>query len=213
VLRDNAEKLGYPQDDFEMAMQIHLAPRLMQLRKAISKVIKVDVGILAGSLHSVPMAKAYLAPSLDAVETYKDNAGELAESLETGIHVDDVVQTNRNYVGQVSVHLAEAADVFGKHVTGKAKMRLSPKSRIVSSNGMIASSVFRILRDRGYHLKVAKVEKILGVDVAGGAKRVLGTQARRLGKAKIRNKAVKYLVSKHRFARKLFTTGTLPQAT
>ena len=69
------------------------------------------------------------------------------------------------------------------------------------------------LKRAGINLKVVKYEKILGIDVAGGGKRIVKTQKHRLKKAGIRTKSIKFLASRFRGARKLFNTGAIPQAT
>ena len=82
IMATNSKELEYPSDDFAMAMQVHLAPRVLQLRKAVSDVLTVNTGMLAGSLHSVPMAKSYLDPAITAVDEYKEENGEAAENVE-----------------------------------------------------------------------------------------------------------------------------------
>ena len=207
ILAERAGMMGYPGAAFELAMQLNQAPRVLRLRDAYSEPVVPIRSTVQGCLHSMPLAKVYLQPAVAECLVGKEKL-----PVEAGVHVDDVTITSRSVKGDTLPHILEAVTTFERAIK-KAKLTLSEKSTVVASDHDLTRRCVRMLRDDGIVMKVAKEEKVLGVDVAAAKYRTYTTRSNRAKRGLKRNRTVGYLAGRHRFARKLFKTGTMPQTT
>ncbi len=88
ILAESASELNYPPSELRLGLQMHLAPRVLQMNGSCSSGTAVDTSILAGCSQSVPFTRAYLKKPVASTV-------RIAPETITEVYIDDVSQTAR----------------------------------------------------------------------------------------------------------------------
>ena len=131
-----------------------------------------------------------------------------------GQFVDDVVLSEASgNESQLAFRITDmVADFANMSKTAKFSFS-SGKPKIVASSFSLAKKIAAGLKKAGISNFSASVSvKDLGVDFAGGRRRTVLVRNSRLKKALVRLKAIKGMAQTNYTAKKLATTGAMPQA-
>ena len=74
ILVDKAVGLEFPLADLVMGLQMHSAPRFLQLKGACSLPMAVNMSVLPGCALAIPFTRAYLRAEMTAVGSASDLA-------------------------------------------------------------------------------------------------------------------------------------------
>lgn len=193
----------FPPVGAAMAYQIHVAPRVILLSSLSSEMIRIDLSILAGCIYSIPFVKCLMHEgSLEICKVSKNHK----------TYVDDIANFASGRASDVCQVILSVALVFKEKLGVRRKFRLSPKSIIVSSELALAKRVAAELKDHGICVSVSSSHRDLGIMFTAGARRDLSLSEQRLAKAAKRSQRIARISKITRSARKLFTSGALPQA-
>ena len=83
TLVKKAMDLGFPLHILVMGVQMHVAPRILQLLGACSDLIGVGRIVLPGCMLAIPFTRVYLRGEMDKVQ-------EAAPGAEQSVYVDDI---------------------------------------------------------------------------------------------------------------------------
>ena len=131
ILLNQAIKNQFPATELSLALQQHLAPRVIQVAGFSAQPIQVYKSILAGCAHSVAMTRNLLLQSVKEVEEHNQPA------TITKVHVDDTAQFSSHKEAKTLFSNILAAAIHFKHKTTKLKLTLSSKK---GAGSVIASS-------------------------------------------------------------------------
>ncbi len=189
-----------------MAMQAHLAPRVLRARGVCSSAIEVDCSIVAGCRFSIGFARTVVYQLIEKA------ASRIGERVTVKQYVDDLAQSARGKkYKEVKNQTVEAALEL-KKVMEEEGLTVSDKTTLVCSSKELEEDVRRGLAAGGMKIKVARQVKDLGVDATGGGRRSTKTQMKRIKKAVRRAKKVKWMRKKSRKATKLYKCNVWPAA-
>ena len=189
--------------DAVMGFQMQMAPRVVVLSTIPSLPIRVDVSILAGCVMSVPWVKSLLHPGSSIIS----NQHPMYKT-----YVDDVANISVGYAPKVQEAMVQCALAFNSLIVVKRKFRMSPKSAIVASDKKLAYRVSKELASYGIHVQVCDSTRDVGVMFTAGVSRDMSISNRRMCKARRRTARICRVSAVTRSARKLFTSGSYPQA-
>jgi hypothetical protein len=171
ILVQEALEAKYPLVDLCTGLAIQTAPRVLQCGSSISQPVEVKRSILPGCKQSVALTRAPMRKLVQATDT---------QEVPLGIYVDDVAQ---QAVHRDPVHLGAAAMIattkFARGVLA-FKLRISHKSTVVDSKGIIASMAQAALRKMGVKVTVANTVRDLGLEYSAGRARKDSLQAKRV---------------------------------
>ena len=204
ILIDKAVELEFPLADLVMGLQMHSAPRFLQLKGACSLPVLVNMSVLPGCALAIPFTRAYLKAEMTAVAA----ASGLAHQT---VYVDDVGHHAVGRVHQVVEAIVEAGGAFVRAM-GRLHLTISAKSVVVASSDKVAKWIADQLRDSGVSVKRDRSARDLGIVFAPGRRRNTTLQVKRFRAASSRLRRTAILVRRVRSARKLVGTGSLPQA-
>ena len=205
TLVKKATALGFPLRILVMGVQMHVAPRALQLLGACSDFISVSRSGLPGCMLAIPFTRVYLREELDRVQLSTPGA-------EQSVYVDDISQVAQGTFDFVVDALVSGGIKLNEAIA-RLHLRVSPKSVIVCSAYKLSKSIQAELLQYGIRAQVAKHARDLGVCLNPGSRRsTAGVQAKRLNSARCRLGRTAGLVKVLRGARKLVTTGSFPQA-
>ena len=195
---------NFPMIDAVMSFQIHMSPRVILLNTVPSEPIVVDASILAGCGYSVPWVKCLMHP------------GSAIISSKHGMYktyADDVSNVSAGYSPDVQTAIVECALAFNTLIVVKRKFKLSSKSAILANDKKLAGRVAAELAEYGMVVQVADSTRDVSVMFTAGKYRDTSLGKKRLSKAVKRTSRVAKVATVCRAARKLFTSGSYPQAT
>ena len=202
-LFSSALELGFPKHVLALGLDMHMAPRVIQLEGCCSEPIAVARSILAGYGLSIPFTRAFLRTALQEVAS--------ATSADQTVYVDDVAQCASGTLSQVVEALVQAAVVFHRSVR-KLRPTVSAKSIVCGSSPKLVRLLTGELRDLGITVKAAPYARDLGLSFSPGRRRHASIQLKRISGAAVRFKNIGGLVKTNRRARSLVRMGALPQA-
>ena len=149
--------LKFPAVDAIMALQQHLAPRVVQIQELVSKPIVIDKSILAGCGLSVPFVFAYLHEGNSELVNKHGSANHKT-------YVDDCIHTAAHAEQEiVQTVLVNAAICFRNNFVVLSKLKMSSKSTLVASCPKMANRIRAELADHGIHIQTAQASRDLGL--------------------------------------------------
>ena len=212
VLVDALNHTNFPPVDTIMGMQMHLAPRVIQVQQLSSLPMRIDTSILAGCFYSVPWVKATLYKGCTILDQEsQDKNNEHPVIIKT--YVDDITQAAKGTFSEVVDALIRATNRFQLYVVQANKLILASKSTIVASSLRLAQTICDELATYGIKVAVSNSHRDVGVEYTAAKFRSIKAVRSRFHKAGIRQTRIKSLSHITRFAKFLFSTGTYNQAT
>ena len=179
TLVKKAMDLGFPLHIIVMGVQMHVAPRVLQLLGACSDLIDFGRSVFPGCTLAIPFARVYLREEMDKVQEAAAGAGQ-------SVYVDDISQVSQGAADQVVDALVRGGVKFSQAIVG-LHLKVSPKSVIVASSFKLSKWIQSELRQYGISVQVARTARDLGVCLNPGSRRsTAGIQAKRLVSAKSR---------------------------
>ena len=206
VLEEALNSTDFPQADCALAMQIHWAPRVVQVSEVCGPPVRIDKSILPGCYYSIPLVDSLM----------HDGSNEINRICGRGSfesYVDDTAGTAQGTSSHVHKMIVQISAVFSRVFVRKARFQIADKSTIVTSSTKISMNIQKDLSKLGIAVEVSASHRDLGVIFSAGGKRNKSLIRDRTRKALIRNAKVCRVSKFSRSARKLFNTGTFPQAT
>lgn len=201
---DGARALGFPLIDLVLGLQMHLAPRRLHYSGAVSAQICSFQSILAGSALAISFTKALLLEPLSQLVAADS-------SVEQTVYVDDFSQTAVGNLYEVFSNLSIAGGQFAS-VAKQLCLEVSPKTTVVASHPLIERVVSARLHAASVPHVVKATARDLGVQLTLRKGRRTGILQSRLKASGQRLRAISRLVKLDKAARKLSTSGALPQA-
>lgn len=207
VLAAALKEMEFPMVDAVMALQQHLAPRIVQLQGLNSSSIVVDKSILAGCGLSIPFVYAYLHKGSKHLQ-------EEHASAHHRTYVDDCVHIAFNAdQDMVQDILVRAALALRRSFVFQCKLKMSSQSSVVSNFPKLAKRVQNELSDHGITVSSSDASRDLGVLFNASLSRNRSIANQRKANATKRSTRVVKLAKQTRFARKLFVSGVYSQYT
>ena len=206
-----ASKLQYPTSDLKLALQMHAAPRILQMSGISSMAMKPFRSILQGCFHSGFIARMITHFPVERI--YKEQRDEgFRRPATTHTFVDDVSQFNLGTARTVLRTLVHA----GVSLVGSfrvLKLAVSPKSVVLSTSTTLAKSISNMIYTyTGHRLPIKRSARDLGVLNSIAPTRRTAVITSRFNKAKARMNRIAPLSRKVRGARILTSTGAIPSA-
>jgi len=202
---ESAVSKGFPLVALALGLMAHRSPRVFTYAGEVGPEIpRVRTSVLAGCPLSTSLARCPTSDSILEVKPLPELTHEQ--------HVDDVgqlmVRDGHDEAAKTAICAgAQLGKAFGRH-----SIVLSDKSQVVASTRKLAVEVAEALTRK---LKVpirAEYRAVdLGIEIAGGARRVGKQQRARLAKCCKRSKRIGRSAQRNRRAGKLFGTGAYPQ--
>ena len=172
-LIDRAADTQYPPVDMALALQQHLAPRVIQAEGFSGFHMCIHNSILAGCKQSVSMTRALLYQSMYTLHaTHK--------KVYTGIHVDDIALLASSESKLKVYHRARAASLHFASMARKQRLGLSEKGAIVASDFSLALRLQRELNKQGVPYKAEYVSRDLGLAFNAACKKTYTNLKNRL---------------------------------
>ena len=196
----------YPVRQLAIGLQAHAALRVLRALVCVSAAItEIDVSIVAGCTQSNEWARVTLYDLLDKIHILYPQEGPFQ-------HVDDLYQHAEHPNEDVLVNRSVgAATLLVKGLISKGFKVNAKKSLIIPSSSMAAKRVKARLQQEGIELAADVRAKDLGIDAGAGRIRTTKTIKGRLLKCRRRSFLIGMLARKVSAAKKLFSTGALPQ--
>ena len=205
-LLEGADEAKYPVTELALGVQMHLAPRALQIAGACSTAVAVSRSLLPGCLQAMPFAKAFMLKDMEGV-------AERHPGVELAMYVDDAGQHATGSRFAVVRKVAGAALDFA-HSVVKLRLELSgSKSVVVSSSRVVAHGIAARLSAAGVEVKVAHASRDLGLLLNPGHRRRTTLLRARLVKAKGKMLRIAGLAQLSRGARRLAVAGGLAVGT
>ena len=197
-LLHEAIQLEFPPDILTMALQQHLAPRIIQVSGYSSIPVEVSNGILQGCILSVLFTRLYLLRDLHALTTKHKDADVVVFVDDTSCDtVQDSLEESINIVIPFEEDFAEAMK--------RKKLKLSSKGAVVSNTVKRTRIAQRILLQSGIQYNVDDSARDIGLTYTAGAKRPKKIFCARRKNVKSRILKIKQIAKVSRMAKKLFT--------
>ena len=190
----------YPPVDLALALQQHLAPRVIQVAGFSSTPVSITHSILAGCKQSCPMTKSLLKRSNEELHTKFPRAPPK-------VYVDDTSMICKlNTWSAVQNALAPCLIRFAK-IVSKLKLSLSPKANIVSNHIGLSKKLKNELALHDIHFKTPKTRqgaRDLGISFCAGQYRPCALSSNRIKSTKNRNNKINGDAKNNRKAHVLF---------
>ena len=207
VLLQEANATDFPVAELCLALQQHLAPRVIQASGYCSDPSQVYRSILAGCKHSIAITRTLLLRLMKHLKAKFPLAPPK-------VHVDDTsMQSVANTTSEVQDQIAPCIIAFARGVR-KLKLGLSDKGVICSSDNRLTDR----LRNELWHnhdikYKTAKHARDLGISYASGKTTPNHLQIIRLRSVKKKILKISALAATNRKARVLFSGSAYSSAT
>eukprot|EP00930_Biecheleria_cincta_P058140 TRINITY_DN4398_c1_g1_i1.p1 TRINITY_DN4398_c1_g1~~TRINITY_DN4398_c1_g1_i1.p1 ORF type:complete len:2308 (-),score=303.29 TRINITY_DN4398_c1_g1_i1:73-6312(-) len=183
----------------------HAAPRRFRLHGRFSdNLVLPRISLATGCTSSTTLARGLLKGPVQ-------RAMMRAPSLWHSIHIDDYSQEARGHRNAVLEDLYFGGIEFAQAVE-EAGLRISSKSVVLASCPHLAKALVRSFRRAGFSLRLEQVSEHLGYARTAKVNKSFTVLKKRFAKAIRRTKRISVLSRLDPRARKLFTTGSLPQA-
>ena len=204
-LLDAALTLGYSPLPFALALNLHMAPRILKSKEGYSTPIHPTTGIVAGCAQAHLFAKMVLFGAMK--ELHAALFGIWARQ-----YVDDLAIRAQGLVRHVVQHLVAAAGIL-QHQLQAIQQPINNKKTCftASSNGM-AEALQAGFEAIGFGAQQVAEQKDLGITTNSAGRRVRTAAKKREARARGRARKVRLLSRRFVKARKLFATGVSPQA-
>jgi hypothetical protein len=186
ILLSEAKIVEYPVVPLCMAMQQHIAPRIIKFNDFVGLPALVWNSIIAGCGQSVPLTRAYLGRGMKRIHqkhfVNKENIDKSSKTA-TETYVDDCAQGTAHLKVNVLIKgLMLAFRDFRKLSVLKLLLNLSDKGAVVSSSDKITKAIrLEILNTFGEKYHGAKSSRDLGISFTAGRTRPSGLFTKRLG--------------------------------
>jgi len=186
-----------------IAMQVHLAPRVLRTEGCYGTVVKVSRSVLAGCRFSNAFARSVMYDILD-------KAGANYGMTICRQFVDDLSQNTRGK--RIKEVAREAIDVSLRIKEGleAEDFTISSKSVLVCSHKELDKEIKKGLRAKKIKLSTTYVAKDLGLDATSARVRRTTTQKSRIAKTNRRKRVAAWLRKKDRRAAKLYKSNLWP---
>ena len=179
-----------------IAMQVHMAPRVLKTRGFFGPMVQVSRSILAGCKFSVAFARTAIYWILEQSHARQ--------------YVDDIAQCIRGMnMQKVEDECVRDAVQLTDNLS-RAGFNISCKSVLVASNARLKNNIHKKLRRVGICIDKDETAKDLGVDAAAGSRRTTREQQKRILKARRRGVKVRWLMKRSLRARKLQSSNLWP---
>ena len=109
TLVKKAMDLGFPLHIIVMGVQMHVAPRVLQLLGACSDLIDFGRSVFPGCMLAIPFARVYLREEMDKVQEAAAGAGQ-------SVYVDDISQVSQGAADQVVDALVRGGIKFSQAI-------------------------------------------------------------------------------------------------
>jgi hypothetical protein len=206
VLIESAERLDFPRDQLALGLMLHKAPRVVRARGCCGEQVPNTArSVLAGCTLSTSFARA----CVNSVRQHcPDGQGHTLSQ-----HVDDLTQT---VITRTRGAMVARAVQCGRRLAQWAELSgltVADKSRVVSNHLSAATAIAQGIRggEVAVPISAAAAADDLGVSTAAGRRRVTGSFAKRLSKAKRRAERGGHLAAVNGAAQKLYSSGVAPQ--
>ena len=186
-----------------VAMQAHLAPRILKASGGYSNTIGVSRGIIAGCKFSVAFARS-------AIYWILEKAHSSLSCTSIRQYVDDLAQSTRGHSKEIVVIDCVKAAVTLKEALTREGLKISGKSTLVCSGRKMGEKITNKLAGKGIKINKDIAAKDLGMDTAAGSRRSTKNQSKRIGKAGMRGKRLGWLRKKTGAARNLYSSNLWP---
>ena len=206
LLLREAIELDFPPDILILALQQHLAPRIIQAEGYSSVPIEVSNGILQGCILSVCFTRLYFLRDLHRLtQKHKD--------ADVTVYVDDTsCDTVQDTLEEAINIVAPFEDDFAEAMSNK-KLKLSHKGSVVSNTENRTKIAQRILKQSNIVYNAEQSARDIGLSYTAGAQRPKKILCTRLKKVKSRILKIKHIAKVSRMAKKLFTGAPFSAAT
>ncbi len=205
ILVNSVVDADFSADQHAMWLMMHRAPRVLRVQGCHAEPVeRTGRSVLPGCTLSTSFARAYLKPLREACGS--------STACTVTQHVDDLTQSVVAATRQLAI--ARAISHGCKLAEEASKLGLSlaaGKSKVVASSPAAARDVAAGLAKRRVSIGAARAAEDLGVSTAGGARRTVGSFAKRLVRAAKRASRVAQLVKANGGAKKLLKSGVAPQ--
>ena len=153
-------KLQLPPRDIYLIILQHTAPRAIQCAGFTSLPRPIVRSILPGCRYSEVLTKVYLADSMHLLSHRHPEV-----SLKT--YFDDTTAMARGSHADVHNRLMECMVDFKKLVR-KLKLKISPKSTVVTSSEKLTKAICDELNRLGWQIRADRVTRDLGITFGAG---------------------------------------------
>ncbi len=206
ALIESAEQLEFPKDQLALGLMLHKAPRIVRARGCCGEMVRrTGRSVLAGCTLSTSFARAFVNPVRQHCPD--DQWHTLSQ------HVDDLTQL---IVTKTKRALLTKAVHCGRQLARWATrcgLSVADKSRVVSNCLDAANSIAHGIRagEHAVPIRAAAAADDLGVATAAGRRRVVGSFAKKLMKARRRAERGGQLAAVNGGAQRLYSSGVAPQ--
>ena len=205
-----AERMDYPVELLILGMQLHVAPRCINVLGTTLPGVDPSNGIVAGCGQANAWARVVLYDVLEFVHRAAPQLGPLQ-------YVDDLAQSARGSYRDVASQLPHAALMLKRELE-EAKCTVSAKKCVlIASTPALGRKVARLCRALGVQVKYEAQARDLGLGTAGEGRRTAKVMNSRFNKGAKRCFRISRLARASSTASKLHRTGAfrvqaLPQA-
>ena len=198
--------MNFPSDLLYLALQQHLAARVIQVQGFPGNALQVSRSILQGCRLSVTFTKLYMLRDLIKLRDKHPQAN-------ISIHVDDTsFDTSTDSLEGCAKILVPLAMDFAQQVIAK-KLKLSTKGVVVANSAKRAKILSKELASYGIVMKPALPSRDLGITYAAGSRRPAVILDKRLHNVRKRILKIKNLAKISKNAKKLFSGSAYAAAT
>ena len=218
ILIKEAKATGYPIVSLIMAMQQHLAPRIIKYYDFVGKPVCVYNSIIAGCGQSVPLTRAYLGRGLKQIHLdhlKNKTIDEENTKVNTESYVDDCAQsTNHERVSVLTDSIMKAFGDFHKLSVKKLQLTLSDKGVVVTTDEKITKAICDEIKvNYKVNYNPLNATRDLGLSFTAGLVRPSQLLTQRLGANKSRISKTIRISKIHRAGRKLFSGSCFAAST
>ena len=200
ILIQECTEQEFPPVQLALGIQAHMADRILKAQGTLSeKLDRFGRSILAGCTLSTSFSRAYLLPVVAKTG--------LAEGHTLAQHVDDIEQvTTGTNLGRVKITAIRQARKLAKEIRSM-KLVISTKSLVICNNTRMGRAIALILQRDNIPIKYSAAAVDLGVETAGGGRRVRNQQNVRIERSKRRALRIGKLSNITIKAHRLINTG------
>ena len=196
----------FPAQQLVLALQQHLAPRVIQVNGFSSLPVSVFNSILAGCKHSVAFTRSFVKRKMHKV-------CDLYPHTDSRIFVDDTsMQTTASTIPEVLDQIVPTVSTWAQGAL-EQKLRLSNKGCIVTSNPKLSKLLQKELLSYGLTYRIEPHARDLGVTHAAGVRKPSQLLARRFKNVRNRILKIKQLSKIDRRARNLYAGSAFSAST
>ena len=198
--------MNFPSHLLYLALQQHLAARVIQVQGFSGNTLQVSRSILQGCRLSVTFTKLYMLRDLIKLREKHPQAN-------ISIHVDDTFSdTSTDSLEGCAKILVPLAMDFAQQVIAK-KLKLSTKGVAMANSAKRAKILSKELASYGIVMKPALPSRDLGITYAAGSRRPAVILDKRLHNVRKRILKIKNLAKISKNAKKLFSGSAYVTAT